>query len=145
MTGGIYVASRVIHAPRWREYREDGLPIISTWIDEAGEGETLDFSELWLRGAREVEQANVLLFYGDVVDAPWKGALVEVGMALALRKPVVALVIGELEGRTMRPVGSWLAHPLVRRAGSIETALFCARRLNEHAEEHRMRTYDLYG
>jgi hypothetical protein len=41
---GIYVASRVKHAPMWRGLRDmQRLPINSTWIDEDGEGETADF------------------------------------------------------------------------------------------------------
>ena len=41
---GIYVASRVSRAEMWRGYRDEGgVPIVSTWIDEAGDGETDDF------------------------------------------------------------------------------------------------------
>lgn len=54
---GLYVASRVKHAPMWQRERELGAPIISTWIDEAGEGETASMSELWERITREVLSA----------------------------------------------------------------------------------------
>jgi nucleoside 2-deoxyribosyltransferase len=112
----------------WREMREDGFPIISTWIDEDGDGDTEDFSELWDRIQNEIAQSAALLFYGDVTDAPWKGAFVEVGIALALGKPVHALIIGDLQDRTMRPIGSWLAHPLVRQWKTMGDAVAACNR-----------------
>lgn len=124
MNRGIYVASRASvpgRAAMWRRLRGEGWPIVSTWIDEAGEGETGDFGELWARIAREVTGAAGLVLYAEPGDLPLKGALVEVGMALAAGLPVVAILPGVvLEPRSMRPVGSWLAHPNVRRlAGPV--------------------------
>ena len=55
--GGIYVASRASVPARgamWRRLRSEGWPIVSTWIDEDGEGQTDDFSDLWERIHREV-------------------------------------------------------------------------------------------
>lgn len=118
----IYVASRVARAPMWRDLRDHGWPISSSWIDEDGEGETGDFGELWLRIQREIAACTGLIFYGAVADAPWKGALLEVGMALAMGKPVYAVIVGDLDGRTQRPIGSWLAHPQVVR-GTLAQAL----------------------
>jgi hypothetical protein len=119
---GIYVASRVCRAEMWKKYRAQGRAVISTWIDEAGEGETDSFTELWGRLHKEIAACNGLIFYGDVTDAPWKGALVEVGIALGLGKPVAAVILGEVEGRTYRPVGSWLEHPGVRRLRNVSEA-----------------------
>lgn len=123
-TTGIYVASRVSRAPMWRGLRDNGgVPITSTWIDEDGEGQTADFGELWTRCAREIAASTGLVFYADVNDAPWKGALVEVGIALALGKPVGVVQLGEFEGRTMRPVGSWIHHPAVKVTRYISEAI----------------------
>lgn len=124
---GIYVASRASvpeRAALWRTFRADGWPIVSTWIDEDGEGATEDFGELWERITREVTGAAGLVFYAEPGDLPLKGALVEVGMALAAGVPVYAHLPGiALEPRSMRPVGSWLRHPLVTVVDRIETAL----------------------
>jgi hypothetical protein len=46
---GIYIASKTVHAARWRDLRAQGLPIISTWIDEAEIGATGDWPDLWHR------------------------------------------------------------------------------------------------
>lgn len=79
----IYVASKTAHASMWREYRSVGAPIISTWIDEAGAGETTDFADLWTRCVMEARDALCLVLYrlpGEIL----KGALVEAGAALAM-------------------------------------------------------------
>lgn len=120
---GVYVASRVVRAPMWRALRDTGVPITATWIDEDGEGETASFTELWTRLHGEIDGSVGLIFYGPVEDAPWKGALVEVGIALGLGKMVAAVIVGDVEGRTYRPVGSWLEHPAVMRFSKLEDAI----------------------
>jgi hypothetical protein len=126
-TAGIYVASRASVPERgamWRALRADGWPIISTWIDEDGEGATDDFEELWRRIEQEVTGAARLIFYAEPDDLPLKGALIEAGMALAAGVPVYAVLPGvRLEPRSMRPVGSWLAHPKVQIVATVEEAL----------------------
>lgn len=122
----LYVASRASIPARsqmWRDLREQGLPIISTWIDEAGEGETEDFGELWTRIEGEIRGAAGLILYAETGDFPLKGALIEVGIAIGMGRPVAVVLPGvEIEGRTMRPVGSWLEHPLVSVHADVEVA-----------------------
>jgi hypothetical protein len=134
---GIYVASRVKHAPIWLDYRDrKRWPIVSTWIDEAGDGETADFGELWQRIRAEIWRSKVLVFYADGnEDFPFKGALVEVGMALAMGKPVFAVLDRVMiEGRTMRPVGSWLRDRNVRKFELLPQAMEAALQLTPIAK-----------
>lgn len=125
--GWIYVASRASLPERstmWREYRAAGAPIISTWIDESGPGETDDLGELWTRICSEIVRSVALVVYIEGDDFPLKGTLVEVGMALALGKRVfLVLKDVKLEERSMRPVGSWMNHPLVTVSLSVSQAL----------------------
>lgn len=111
----IYVASRASVPARptmWKEYRARGANIISTWIDEAGAEETEDFSELWFRITCEIRSAARLVLYAEPQDFPLKGALVEVGIAIGMSKPV--WVIGKgMERMAKIPFGSWVRHPLV--------------------------------
>lgn len=128
---GIYIASRVKWAARWRNLRDNQMiPFISTWIDEAGEGETKDLGELWERVVREVERCRVLLLYAEPEDFPLKGALVEVGAALMAAKPIfVCLPNVVLEERSCRPLGSWVNHASVKRIDLLINCLTEARRL----------------
>lgn len=128
---GTYLASRASLPARsaaWRRLRDvDGYEITSSWIDEAGAGETADLEALWSRISAEVAQSERLVLYVEAEDFPLKGALVEVGMALAygLKIYVVAPDV-VLEPVSFRPLGSWIRHPQVRCASSIDTALFGA-------------------
>ncbi len=123
----IYVASRASIPARsamWRQLRETGAPIISTWIDEAGAGETKDLSELWARIEAEIRRADRLVLYVEPEDFPLKGAFIEVGMALALGKPVYVVLPGvTLQPGNWSPLGSWARHPLVQFADDAQSAV----------------------
>lgn len=87
---GIYLASKTAHAARWRQLRASGAPIISTWIDEAGAGESKCLADLWLRCVDEAAGATCVIVYrepGEVL----KGAFIEAGAALAVGTPVYAV------------------------------------------------------
>jgi len=124
---GFYVASRASNPERpamWREYRDDGVPIVSTWIDEAGEGQTVDISELWQRIDTEIASAAALILYVESGDFPLKGAFVEIGMAIAHGLPIYVVAPDvRLEPRSLRPLGSWAAHPSVTFCASVKEAI----------------------
>lgn len=124
----LYVASRASVPARpamWRYLRDNhGWRIISSWIDEAGEGETADLAELWARIDGEVRRCDGLILYAETYDFPLKGALVEVGIALGAGIPV-AIVLSDtsiLEPRSLRPLGSWAKHPGCRLCESLDEA-----------------------
>lgn len=123
----LYVASRASLPARpamWRALRAMGWRIASTWIDEAGEGQTADFAELWHRIEEEVRSSDGLILFAARDDFPLKGALIEVGMALGMRKPVAVVLDGPpfLESRSLRPVGSWLHHGRCKLFGTVHEA-----------------------
>jgi hypothetical protein len=86
----IYIASKTRHADRWLAMRAAGAPIISTWIDEAGEGESADLHDLWERCISESKSCDTLIVYRESQDI-LKGAWVEIGAALASGVPVYAV------------------------------------------------------
>lgn len=113
----IYMASKTAHAPRWRQLRAEGVPIISTWIDEAGKGETADFTDLWERCVDEAATATAVIVYrepGEVL----KGAFVEVGAALSMGVSVYAVGCDEF---------SFVHHAGVTRFDSLAAALEAAK------------------
>lgn len=124
---GIYVVSRASILARgamWREARELGAQIISSWIDEDGENDTADLSELWTRIRREVLSARKVVMYVETDDFPLKGAFVEIGMALAGGIPITIVAKGvAINGRNCRPFGSWIRHPSVTFSDSLAEAL----------------------
>lgn len=89
---GIYMASKVRHAVTWKMLRSAGLPIVSTWIDEAGPGESKSLRDLWRRCIAEASSAEVVIVY-RLTDEELKGAWVEVGAAVAVGVPVYAVGI----------------------------------------------------
>jgi hypothetical protein len=125
MNTGTYIASRVAHAAAWRRLRDDdGWKITSTWVDEAGVGETTDLGKLWDRIDHEIATSERLVLYAEPDDFPMKGALVEVGMAIAYRIPIRVVLPGVvLEPVSFRPIGSWVRHPLVAFSDSMAEAL----------------------
>lgn len=121
----IYVASKCRHAHMWRSLRdEEQFPINSTWIDEAEKGQTQSYTELWMRIDREIKEADAFVLYVHPADDALKGAFVEVGIALALGKPVYAVHPGVILDEHLRPIGSWLKHPnVVSHMPDVKTAL----------------------
>lgn len=125
---GTYVVSRASLPDRvaaWRRLRDvDGYKITSTWIDEAGPGESRDLPDLWIRIDNEIRRSERLVLYVEMEDFPLKGALVEVGIAIAHQVPIRVVAPGVvLDPVSMRPLGSWIRHPLVTFASSIEEAM----------------------
>lgn len=123
---GIYVASRASIPERpamWRRLRKQGWKITSTWIDESGEGETDDFGELWQRITNEIRRSAGVVLYVEQEDIPLKGAYIECGIAIGMGKPVAVVAHAmPLEERSLRPIGSWMAHPLVSICVDLSTA-----------------------
>jgi hypothetical protein len=127
---GLYVASRAsvpARAEMWRGFRAKGWPIVSSWIDEDGPGQTASMAELWPRIIHEIRGAEALVFYAEPDDFPLKGALIEVGIALDQDLPIhVAAPRVELDPRSLRPLGSWVAHSLVTVHTDVRRAMSSA-------------------
>jgi hypothetical protein len=106
----IYIASRTRHAAKWRNLRRAGYPIISSWIDTAGI-ESEDWCDAWHRCFEEVARADGLVVYAQEDDQILRGALIEVGVALAEGVPVISVgaekwLPGLVESRRVKSAGS---------------------------------------
>lgn len=106
----IYIASKACHRPLWREFREAGHNIISRWIDVpdkySEDPEGLDFTQLWQWCVEDVISCDALVCHvepGEVL----KGAILEVGVALAHNKRVILLG----PRREYLNNGTWINHP----------------------------------
>lgn len=130
----IYVASRASLPERpamWRAFRDEGIAITSTWIDESAldayyshERQPAAFlRQLWDRIASEIGAASALVLYAEAADFPLKGAFIEAGIALGMCKPVVICLPGVELDDARRPIGSWIEHPLVWREDDARRAM----------------------
>jgi hypothetical protein len=111
-----YIASKTKYAPKWRDLRSAGYEIISTWIDEAGLGESSDLQDLAIRCIDEASFADRLILYVQP-DETLKGALIEVGAALANQVPVFVVGVNE------QLISALNNHPYWFECISLEEAL----------------------
>lgn len=113
----IYFASKVQHAAKWRAL-DTKYDICSTWIYQPFKLSSKDEAkQLWVDCLGDIERCDVIIAYreeGEVM----KGALIEIGAALALRKPVYLV-------NYLTYGGSWTCHPLVKHCKTVEEALLC--------------------
>ncbi len=104
----------------WRNLRDKiGAPIISTWIDEAGAGETSDWPGLAIRCLEEASSCRVLILLDESPGDrnPLSGALMEVGAALAAGAWVVMVAKPDHRHRLLK------GHPKVMRVDTNFDAL----------------------
>ena len=113
----IYIASKTIHAPKWRRLRNEGYNIISTWIDETGIGQTPNYTELSIRCIKEIRQSDFLIFYCEEGEIQ-KGAFIEMGAALAFGIEVRCVVNRSADSNKV-----FRYHPLSREFSDIYAAL----------------------
>jgi hypothetical protein len=119
----IYVSSRSRRGQLWRELRDQGVPIAASWIDESGPGETSDFGDLYNRCTREAARAAVNIWLALPEDAPWFGALLEVGATLGSGGQVIIVT------DDVSVVRGWDQHPKVTVIDNLHTACVVAMRM----------------
>lgn len=118
----VYFASKTRHADKWLDMikylNNVGIEVCSTWIHEAGEGQTRDFGDLWHRCIRESSECDFLILYYQEDDKPLKGALIEAGSALSHGRPV--LFVGPRDGGYL---GNVLRNPRIRQFDTMDDAI----------------------
>lgn len=120
----VYIASKLKHAPVWKEFRNTyklEIDFTSRWFDienTADQKATVDrdhYREVWDIDYRDVRTADFCILYADQGEH-LRGALVEAGMMLASGGKVI--VIGEHED-----YGTWQSHRGVYHEPCVNTAL----------------------
>jgi len=94
LENGIYIASKTKHAERWKILRANKFPIISTWIDEAEQGQSQDLNDLWHRCINEASNCACMIIYAEEQEI-LEGAFIELGCALSNNKPIFAVGLPE--------------------------------------------------
>ena len=112
----IYMASKVKHFQKWIDLRNEGHDIVSTWIDEAGEGQTKDKKELCSRVINEITKCNFMVVY--VEDGEFlKGALIEMGLAMSFDIPIMMV------GRVLKTDSVFTHYHSIYQCSSINDGL----------------------
>lgn len=120
----IYTASKLHHAAMWRAIglSRPGVMFTARWLKHMLLGQPEDPAlavEFWQEDITDVVAADAVLIYAEPQDQ-LRGALVEVGAALAVGVPVITA--GESDF-----FGTWQYHPgVVARAPTVEDALVWA-------------------
>jgi hypothetical protein len=119
----VYPSSKVKHAPMWREIQQTVPHVFfnARWVKRAERESDLkegDFLDLWHECQADIESSDVVLVYAEEGDV-LKGALVEVGIALANRIRVL-LVTPE---KNRLAYGTWIHMDEVEWLTSMEEAI----------------------
>ena len=138
----IYPISRASIPARsamWRRLRDEGWPIVASWIDEAGPGESLNREALLTRCFEEIVQATAVIMYVEITDLPLKIAFGEACIALEHRIPIHLVAEGVHESLLgLEP------HSLVYRWPTVDAALWAAQPMSTtYLIEHPARFADL--
>ena len=89
-----YTAGKVWHAPKFRNLRDNlGFPIQARWIDVDSESDLVQNrkGDLWEMCYQDVRDSKFVLLYSEDESEEQRGALVELGMAYGMNKPVFAV------------------------------------------------------
>lgn len=115
MEHAIYTAGKTWQAEKFRWLRDTvGFNVCARWIDLAPESEFVlnEKPKLWQMCMEDVARCDFVLLYSEEESEEQRGALVEIGAAMALNKPIYA--IGKC--RSIMPNGisdvAFTHHPL---------------------------------
>lgn len=115
----IYVASKIIHAPMWREYRDKrNMPISSSWINNPTDNVEQDFKKMWVKYINEIKSSNFLIAYRESNEI-LKGAYIEIGVALS--SDIEVFLVG------IEPGVSFAFHPLCHTCETLDIAFNLAK------------------
>lgn len=94
MSISFYVAGKVWHAPKFQRLRDTlGLPVRARWIDLEQDSDIVANrkDKLWQMCYEDVRDSDFVLLYSEDMAEEQRGALVEIGMAYGMGKPVYAV------------------------------------------------------
>lgn len=89
-----YTAGKTWHAPKFKRLRDDfAMPVLSRWIDLGQDSDIVKNrkGDLWEMCREDVSASDFVLLYSENFEEEQRGALVEIGMAIALNKPIYAV------------------------------------------------------
>lgn len=118
----VYTASKLSAAGLWRSLRNNPTWAHVEWTARWPEMTHLeqdatiqDFSHFWRIDVTDVQRSDFVLLLGiETLDAPLRGAIFEAGVAVALGKTVITVMLNDRH--------TWKHHPLVCCLDTLEEA-----------------------
>lgn len=89
-----YTAGKIWHAPKFQRLRDVlGMPVKARWIDLDNNSDFVrnKKDELWKQCYEDIRDSDFVLLYSEDFQEEQRGALVEIGMAYGMGKPVYAV------------------------------------------------------
>jgi len=116
----VYFASKLSEAPVWRDICAKSHEIIAhaRWLkhNKLGTPDTPDKAvRFWIEDEEDIVSADAVVVYAKE-GQHLRGALIEAGIAIAIRKPLY--VVGDHPD-----YGTWRWHPAVKIVATIEDAI----------------------
>ena len=115
-----YVSSKLKHKSFWLE-SEVAHQIKSSWLTTEELTDEQELAAMWTRYLHEIQDCDKFLMYLEDEDVP-KGALVELGAAFALGKPIDIIWTGTKD-QLRQKIGTIVDHWLVDYYPTLEEAL----------------------
>ena len=108
----VYFASKVKHYQKWIAFSHPQIAVSSTWMHHAYN--VRDWPEHWARIIAEIDNSDFLIAYHEPGETP-KGALIEIGLAMARGIPIYAINFGSEH--------TWQWHVRVEIVSSVDEAI----------------------
>lgn len=115
-----YVSSKLKHKDFWLN-SDIADQIGSSWLTTEELSNPRDLDDMWTRYLHEIQDCDEFLMYLEDEDVP-KGALVELGAAFALGKPIDIIWAGTKD-QLRQKIGTIVDHWLVDYYPTLEEAL----------------------
>lgn len=133
----VYTASKLSKAQMWRELYKQWPHVYfhARWLkhNEIGTPDLQEYAgRFWLEDEEDVRYADALLLFAEN-DEHLRGALVEAGMAIAFKIPVI--VVGNHPD-----YGTWQHHPGVQRVADFNEASALLQKLDQEKGTHQPRS-----
>ena len=89
----IYGASKVWHAPLWKDIRSQGFDITGRWIDYTDDSYIVTHCKdiLWQHCLEDVTAADAVIIYCGDSEEEQRGVIMEAGHAIGQGKPVYCI------------------------------------------------------
>lgn len=134
-----YTAGKIWHAPKFKDLRDNHkLPVRARWIDLKDEDDIVQNrkGDLWQLCYEDVRDSDFVLLYSEEWSEEQRGALVELGMAYGMQKPVYAVGKCKSLGANAISDVAFTHYPLFHWLPTLDLVQGAYLAIAKHAQQH---------